>query len=74
MRAVHRVLEQRYHGNRWPSTPLSVTQLHSWILRRVNEASGPYQMFGVLGDVVLLQGYKCLSSRAVVLKGGYAYR
>ncbi|XP_059900380.1 FAD-dependent oxidoreductase domain-containing protein 2 [Gadus macrocephalus] len=59
VRAVHRVLEQRYHGNRWPSTPLSVTQLHSWILRRVNEASGPYQMFGVLGDVVLLKGSQC---------------
>ncbi|CAL8270912.1 unnamed protein product [Lota lota] len=59
VRAVHRVLEQRYHGNRWPSTTLSVTQLHSWILKRVNEASGPYQMFGVLGDVVLFHGSQC---------------
>lgn len=51
------MLEHRYHGNPWPSTTLSVTQLHSWILKRVNEASGPYQMFGVLGDVILLHGY-----------------
>ncbi|XP_061079499.1 FAD-dependent oxidoreductase domain-containing protein 2 [Conger conger] len=59
VRAVHRVLEQRYHGNAWPSTSISINQLSSWLLRRVNEASGPYQMFGVLGDIVLLQGPHC---------------
>lgn len=55
-RAVHRILEQRYHNNQWPSTQLLTTQLQSWILKRVDEASGPYQMFEVLGDVVLLRG------------------
>uniref|UniRef100_A0A667X2L5 FAD-dependent oxidoreductase domain containing 2 n=1 Tax=Myripristis murdjan TaxID=586833 RepID=A0A667X2L5_9TELE len=59
VRAVHRVLEHRYHRNPWPSTKLLTTQLQSWILKRVNEASGPYQMFGVLGDVILLQGSHC---------------
>ncbi|KAF7658077.1 hypothetical protein LDENG_00017590 [Lucifuga dentata] len=59
VRTVHRVLEQRYHNNPWPSTKLQITQLKSWILRRVNEASGPYQMFGVLADVVLLQNSHC---------------
>ncbi|XP_029014406.1 FAD-dependent oxidoreductase domain-containing protein 2 [Betta splendens] len=58
-RAVHRVLEQRYHGNRWPSITLLTTQLLSWILKRVGEASGPYQMFEVLGDVILLRGSHC---------------
>uniref|UniRef100_A0A3B4YPZ7 FAD-dependent oxidoreductase domain containing 2 n=1 Tax=Seriola lalandi dorsalis TaxID=1841481 RepID=A0A3B4YPZ7_SERLL len=58
-RAVHRVLERRYHSNPWPSTKLSTTQLLSWILKRVGEASGPYQMFEVLGDVVLLRGSHC---------------
>lgn len=56
VRAVHRVLEHRYHGQLWPFTKLTTTQLSSWILKRVNEASGPYQMFQVLGDIVLLQG------------------
>uniref|UniRef100_A0A1A8QS42 FAD-dependent oxidoreductase domain containing 2 n=1 Tax=Nothobranchius pienaari TaxID=704102 RepID=A0A1A8QS42_9TELE len=55
-RAVHRVLEHRYHANPWPSTKLLTTQLLSWILKRVGEASGPYQMFEVLGDVILLRG------------------
>ncbi|XP_041943611.1 FAD-dependent oxidoreductase domain-containing protein 2 [Alosa sapidissima] len=59
VRAVHRVLEQRYHGNAWPATKLPTSQLLSWLLKRVNEASGPYQMFGVLGDVVLLHGSYC---------------
>ncbi|KAM9391930.1 FAD-dependent oxidoreductase domain-containing protein 2 [Pholidichthys leucotaenia] len=58
-RAVHRVLEHRYHSNSWPSTKLLTTQLQSWILKRVGEASGPYQMFEVLGDVILLQGSHC---------------
>ncbi|XP_022529339.1 FAD-dependent oxidoreductase domain-containing protein 2 [Astyanax mexicanus] len=59
VRAVHKVLEQRYHNIAWPATRLSTSQLLSWILKRVNEASGPYQMFGVLGDVILLQGSHC---------------
>lgn len=59
VRAVHRVLENRYHGNLWPSTKLLMTQLQSWILKRVGEASGPYQMFEMLGDIVLLQGTHC---------------
>ncbi|XP_035511192.1 FAD-dependent oxidoreductase domain-containing protein 2 [Morone saxatilis] len=58
-RAVYRVLEQRYHSNRWPSTKLLTTQLQSWILKRVGEASGPYQMFEVLGDVIVLRGSHC---------------
>ncbi|MEQ2164350.1 FAD-dependent oxidoreductase domain-containing protein 2, partial [Goodea atripinnis] len=57
--AVHRLLEYRYHGNTWPSTRLVTTQLMSWILKRVGEASGPYQMFEMLGDVILLQGSHC---------------
>ncbi|XP_061567115.1 FAD-dependent oxidoreductase domain-containing protein 2 [Cololabis saira] len=58
-RAVHRVLEHRHHGNLWPSTRLLTTQLHSWILKRIGEASGPYQMFETLGDVILLRGSHC---------------
>ncbi|XP_058229498.1 FAD-dependent oxidoreductase domain-containing protein 2 [Hemibagrus wyckioides] len=59
VRAVHKVLEQRYHYNAWPATKLQTSHLLSWILKRVNEASGPYQMFGILGDIVLLQGAHC---------------
>ncbi|KAK2894210.1 FAD-dependent oxidoreductase domain-containing protein 2 [Channa argus] len=59
VRAVHHVLEHRYHSNPWPSRTLLTTQLQSWILKRVGEASGPYQMFEVLGDVVLLRGDHC---------------
>ncbi|KAI1883999.1 hypothetical protein AGOR_G00221870 [Albula goreensis] len=59
VRAVHQVLEQRYHGKAWPATSLPTSQLLSWLLRRMNEASGIYQMFGVLGDVVLLRGSSC---------------
>lgn len=59
VRAVHRVLEQRYHGKKWPSTRLLTSQLQSWILKRIGEASGPYQMFEFLGDVILLRGSHC---------------
>ncbi|XP_056309457.1 FAD-dependent oxidoreductase domain-containing protein 2 [Danio aesculapii] len=59
VRAVYKFLEQRYHNIAWPTTNLPISQLQSWILRRVNEASGTYQMFGVLGDIILLQGSHC---------------
>uniref|UniRef100_A0A3Q3E9G3 FAD-dependent oxidoreductase domain containing 2 n=1 Tax=Hippocampus comes TaxID=109280 RepID=A0A3Q3E9G3_HIPCM len=59
VRAVHHLLEQRHHRTPWPSTPLSTTQLLSAILKRVGEASGPYQMFEILGDVILLRGSYC---------------
>ncbi|XP_031527540.1 FAD-dependent oxidoreductase domain-containing protein 2 isoform X2 [Vicugna pacos] len=55
VRAVHRLLEQRHHSVPWPSTQHPITQLASAIIRRVNEASGLYQMFSVLADVVLLK-------------------
>lgn len=54
-RAVHRLLEWRHHGVAWPSTECPITQLTASIIRRVNEASGLYQMFGVLADIVLLK-------------------
>ncbi|XP_075407103.1 FAD-dependent oxidoreductase domain-containing protein 2 [Tenrec ecaudatus] len=55
VRAVHRLLEQRHHGVAWPFTEFPITQLTNSILRRVNEASGLYQMFSVLADIILLK-------------------
>ncbi|XP_028726894.1 FAD-dependent oxidoreductase domain-containing protein 2 [Peromyscus leucopus] len=55
VRAVHRLLENRHHGIAWPSTEHPITQLTSSIIRRVNEASGLYQMFSVLADIILLK-------------------
>ncbi|XP_069823501.1 FAD-dependent oxidoreductase domain-containing protein 2 [Dendropsophus ebraccatus] len=53
-RSVHRMMENRYHSVPWPSTHYPVSQLLNVLLRRMNEASGLYQMFGVLVDVILL--------------------
>ncbi|XP_068606447.1 FAD-dependent oxidoreductase domain-containing protein 2 [Brachionichthys hirsutus] len=58
-RVVHRVLEQRYHDNKWKSSTLLTTQLQSWILKRIGESSGMYQMFELLVDVILLRGSHC---------------
>ncbi|XP_070580581.1 FAD-dependent oxidoreductase domain-containing protein 2-like [Ptychodera flava] len=53
-RALHRLLEQRNHRVPWPSVTQSITHLLDHIIKRINEASGIYQMFGVLGDVIIL--------------------
>uniref|UniRef100_A0A8D0H2I6 FAD-dependent oxidoreductase domain-containing protein 2 n=1 Tax=Sphenodon punctatus TaxID=8508 RepID=A0A8D0H2I6_SPHPU len=53
-RAVHRLLEHRHHAVPWPSPVFPITQLTNSIIKRVNEASGLYQMFSVLADIVLL--------------------
>lgn len=56
VRSLHRRLEQRFHGVPWPARPVAteVQALGDVLLQRMNQASGPYQMFGVLGDVLLL--------------------
>lgn len=54
-RAVHRLLENRHHGVPWPSAVYPITQLTNSIIKRVNEASGLYQMFSVLADIILLR-------------------
>ncbi|XP_068233200.1 FAD-dependent oxidoreductase domain-containing protein 2-like [Palaemon carinicauda] len=52
---LHRLLEWRHEGQRWPVTSHSTRDLLNILVRRINEASGPYQMFGVLADFVLLK-------------------
>nr|XP_034984178.1 FAD-dependent oxidoreductase domain-containing protein 2 [Zootoca vivipara]XP_034984179.1 FAD-dependent oxidoreductase domain-containing protein 2 [Zootoca vivipara] len=54
-RVVHRLLEVRHHGVPWPSSLYPIMQLTNAIVKRVNEASGLYQMFTVLADVILLK-------------------
>ena len=54
-RALHHLLEWRYEGQRWPVTSHAIRDLLSVLIRRINEASGPYQMFDVLADIVLLK-------------------
>ncbi|KAK3596169.1 hypothetical protein CHS0354_020627 [Potamilus streckersoni] len=54
-RALHRLLEWRYHQVPWPITTQPVTNLLAAILKRLNEASGIYQMFSSLADVVIFK-------------------
>lgn len=54
VRALHRILESRFHGSPWPgrtveTTPRALTEA---VLARVNRSSGLWQQFSVLCDVV----------------------
>lgn len=56
VRALHRILESRYHGNGWPvrtieATPEGVT---SALLARINRSSALWQQFGFLSDLVVV--------------------
>lgn len=54
-RALHRTLEYRNHQVPWPSVNIQpITGLLDHIIKRMNEASGLYQMFVILADVVIL--------------------
>ncbi|XP_075038819.1 FAD-dependent oxidoreductase domain-containing protein 2 isoform X1 [Mixophyes fleayi] len=53
-RSVHRLTENLYHSIPWPASHYLISQLPNVLLRRMNEASGLYQMFEVLVDVVLV--------------------
>jgi thioredoxin reductase len=58
IRALHRLFEQKYHNQVWPSrlidsTPESVTAA---IIERVNQSSGLWQQTGFLGDLIVIPG------------------
>ena len=52
--ALHRILEHRYHERSWPSTLVPWSGLTNYLIKRMNEADGIYQMFGQLVDVILI--------------------
>jgi thioredoxin reductase len=60
IRALHHMLEQKHHGVAWPHVRLSAdpdqlpAQLMQAVVARVNQSSGLWQQFGVLGDVILV--------------------
>ncbi|MGS2642803.1 NAD(P)-binding domain-containing protein [Streptosporangium sp. G12] len=58
-RALHRILENRYHGAGWPGyeLPADPEALAAAVLERVNRSSALWQQFGLLGDVVVLDGH-----------------
>ncbi|RAY16559.1 pyridine nucleotide-disulfide oxidoreductase [Actinomadura craniellae] len=58
VRALHRLLEVRHHGERWPGRDLTADPgaLAEAVLDRVNRSSALWQQFGLLGDVVVLDG------------------
>ncbi|WP_412516673.1 NAD(P)-binding domain-containing protein [Actinomadura madurae] len=57
-RALHRILEHRYHGAAWPGRALAADpgELAAAVLARVNRSSALWQQFGVLADVIVLDG------------------
>jgi thioredoxin reductase len=58
VRALHRILEHRYHGVEWPGTdvPADPAALSAAVLARVNRTSALWQQFGVLADLVAPRG------------------
>lgn len=56
VRALHRILEQRYHDRPWPRRELPGTPeaVADAVLVRVNRTSALWQLFGFLSDAVVL--------------------
>jgi hypothetical protein len=56
VRALHRILEQRYEQAPWPrrELPVSAEAVADAVLERVNRTSALWQLFAFLGDAVLL--------------------
>jgi thioredoxin reductase len=57
-RALVKVLGERHHGRPWPHIELAAKPdaLTGAVITRINRASGLYQQFGFLGDVVVVDG------------------
>ncbi|MEU5876185.1 NAD(P)-binding domain-containing protein [Spirillospora sp. NPDC047279] len=58
VRALHRVLEHRYHDTAWPSReiPADPDAMAAAVIERVNRSSALWQQFGLLGDALVLDG------------------
>src|SRR6266511_3401038 len=56
VRALHRMLEQRYHGVEWPrrELPADPGALADAVIARVNRTSALWQQFGFLCDLIAL--------------------
>ncbi len=56
VRALHRILEARHHGRPWPARALPATAeaVTDAVIARVNRSSALFQVFGFLGDAVLV--------------------
>ncbi|GAA3562564.1 NAD(P)-binding domain-containing protein [Nonomuraea rosea] len=58
VRALHRFLESRHHDVPWPSRelPADPSALAAAVIERVNRTSALWQQFGLLADVIVLDG------------------
>jgi thioredoxin reductase len=56
VRALHHILEQRYHGRMWPREEVApqAEAVADAVLARVNRTSALWQLFGFLADTVAL--------------------
>jgi thioredoxin reductase len=56
VRALHRMLELKYHGREWPSRPINATpeDVLEAIINRVNTNSAIWQQFGFICDLVVV--------------------
>lgn len=59
VRALHRILEQRYHGVGWPAVEMPATpdELAGAVLARVNRTSALWQQFGHLCDLMVVRDH-----------------
>nr|QEO73922.1 hypothetical protein [uncultured bacterium] len=58
VRALHRILTTRYHGENWPGATVEPRPdaISDAIVARVNVSSGLWQQFSMLGDAVTVDG------------------
>ncbi|RSM71868.1 pyridine nucleotide-disulfide oxidoreductase [Kibdelosporangium aridum] len=58
VKALHRILEHKNHGRAWPhiSYPIDAAALTDAIVGRVNRSSALWQQFGMLGDLIAVNG------------------
>ncbi|CAL4109256.1 unnamed protein product, partial [Meganyctiphanes norvegica] len=55
VRVLHRLMEWRHHRVQWPASHHRTVDLLPVLIRRINEAGGTYQMFGILADIIIFR-------------------
>lgn len=75
VRALSKVLDQRYEATGWPARPVDAepAALADALLARANRTSGLWQQFTFLADVVCLDGSVCLDDTVRLGAAGARY-
>jgi len=73
--ALHRIFEQKYHLQEWPSRQITATpeDIAGIVIKQINKTSALWQQFGFLCDLILIADQNCTARYYEMLPVDYVH-